>query len=69
MSKTRYGEHPAVGDQEVYGEQTRLALGNFKISGRRFPRAFVCAPGLIKGCAAADVPGLRFRLTIRGDER
>jgi len=69
MSKTRGGERPAVGDRAVYGEQTRLALGSFKISGRRFPRAFVRTPGLIKGCATADVPGLRFRLTDRGDER
>jgi fumarate hydratase class II len=36
----------------LYGEQTRAAVRNFTISGWRFPRAFIHALGLIKGCAA-----------------
>jgi fumarate hydratase class II len=36
----------------LYGEQTRLALRNFTISGLRFPRPFIAALGLIKACAA-----------------
>ncbi len=36
----------------LYGEQTRLAITNFRISGQRFPRAMIHALGLIKACAA-----------------
>ena len=36
----------------LYGEQTRLALENFRISDLRFPKALVHALGLIKACAA-----------------
>jgi fumarate hydratase class II len=36
----------------LYGEQTRLALANFDISGQRLPRPFIQALGLIKACAA-----------------
>jgi fumarate hydratase class II len=43
----------SVSGQEIlYGEQTRLAVANFRISGLRFPRALVGALGLIKACAA-----------------
>ncbi len=38
--------------QPLYGPQTRLALDNFPISGRRLPPAFIRALGLIKACAA-----------------
>ena len=37
----------------LYGEQTRLAIANFEISGQRLPRAFLRALGTIKGAAAA----------------
>ena len=43
---------PASGGEILYGEQTRLAIANFRISGLRFPRALVRALGLIKACAA-----------------
>ncbi|MES9856351.1 MAG: class II fumarate hydratase [Sedimenticola sp.] len=36
----------------LYGEQTLLALDNFKISGLRFPGIFIHTLGLIKACAA-----------------
>jgi fumarate hydratase class II len=36
----------------LYGEQTRLAISNFQISGQRFPRAFLWALGNIKAAAA-----------------
>jgi fumarate hydratase class II len=36
----------------LYGEQTRLAISNFQISGQRFPRAFLWALGTIKAAAA-----------------
>lgn len=41
---------PAV--ETLYGEQTRLAIANFSISGLRFPAPFIHALGLIKACAA-----------------
>jgi fumarate hydratase, class II len=37
----------------LYGAQTQRAVGNFPISGLRFPRAFLRALGMIKGAAAA----------------
>jgi len=40
----------------LYGAQTARALENFPISGRRFPRSFIRALGLIKS-AAAQVNG------------
>jgi fumarate hydratase class II len=36
----------------MYGPQTQRALENFPVSGIRFPRVFIRALGLIKGCAA-----------------
>jgi fumarate hydratase class II len=42
----------APGQEMLYGEQTRLALANFGISGLRVPRALVRTLGLIKACAA-----------------
>ena len=39
-------------DDRLYGRQTELALGNFGISGRPMPPAFIHALGLIKACAA-----------------
>jgi fumarate hydratase class II len=36
----------------LYGEQTRLAIANFDISGQRIPRAFLRALGTIKAAAA-----------------
>lgn len=36
----------------LYGEQTRLAISNFDISGQRFPRSFLRALGTIKAAAA-----------------
>jgi fumarate hydratase class II len=43
----------SVSGQEIlYGEQTRLAVANLRISGLRFPRALVGGLGLVKACAA-----------------
>jgi len=36
----------------MYGPQTQRAVENFPVSGIRFPRVFIRALGLIKGCAA-----------------
>ncbi len=36
----------------MYGPQTQRAIENFPLSGIRFPRVFIRAVGLIKGCAA-----------------
>src|SRR5947209_8980030 len=38
--------------EALYGAQTARAIENFPISGRRFPRAFIRALGLIKSAAA-----------------
>lgn len=47
------GPHATAPREDVlYGEQTRLAITNFRISGLRFPRAMIHALGLIKACAA-----------------
>jgi fumarate hydratase class II len=52
-------ERDSMGEMKVpraayYGAQTQRALENFPISGRRFPRRFVAALGMIK-LAAAEV--------------
>src|SRR3954470_11731136 len=39
--------------EALYGAQTARAIENFPISGRRFPRSFIRALGLIKAAAAA----------------
>jgi fumarate hydratase, class II len=54
-------EHDTMGEMRVpadalYGAQTARAVENFPISGRRMPRAFIRALGLIK-TAAATVNG------------
>jgi fumarate hydratase class II len=43
---------PASHQEILYGEQTRLAIANFRISGLRFQRTMIHALGLIKACAA-----------------
>jgi fumarate hydratase, class II len=50
-------EHDTMGEVRVpedalYGPQTQRAAENFPIGGRRFPRAFIQALGLIKAAAA-----------------
>ncbi len=50
-------EHDTMGEMRVpadalYGAQTQRAVENFPISNLRFPRAFICALGLIKSAAA-----------------
>jgi fumarate hydratase, class II len=50
-------EHDTMGEMRVpadalYGAQTARAIENFPISGRRFPRSFLRALGLIKAAAA-----------------
>jgi fumarate hydratase class II len=48
------GPHATAPREDVlYGEQTRLANANFRISGLCFPRAMIHALGLIKACAAS----------------
>jgi len=56
MSKTRR-EMDSLGEVSVpagalYGAQTARAAENFRISGRRLPRAFIAALGMIKQAAA-----------------
>jgi fumarate hydratase, class II len=56
MSATRT-EHDSMGSLEVpadalWGAQTQRAVQNFRLSGRRMPRAFLRALGLIKAAAA-----------------
>jgi fumarate hydratase class II len=47
------GPHATAPREDVlYGEQTRLAITNFRISGLRFPPAMIHALGLINACAA-----------------
>ena len=51
-------EHDSMGEVRVpsealYKAQTQRAVENFPISGIRFPRTFIRALGLVKGCAAA----------------
>ncbi|HJT88021.1 MAG TPA: class II fumarate hydratase [Bryobacteraceae bacterium] len=62
MSEAYRTERDTMGEMRVpaearYGAQTARALENFPISGKRFPRAFIRALGLIKS-AAAKVNGL-----------
>src|SRR5438045_2109012 len=50
-------ERDTMGEMRVpaevlYGAQTARAIENFRISGRRFPRSFIRALGLIKSAAA-----------------
>src|ERR1700716_321191 len=45
------GEVRVPGDA-LYGAQTQRAVENFPISGKRFPRAFLRALGLIKSASA-----------------
>ena len=50
-------EHDTMGEMRVpasalYGAGTARAIANFPISGRRFPRQFLRALGLIKSAAA-----------------
>jgi len=61
-------EHDTMGDVRVpenalYGAQTQRAAENFPISGRRFPRVFIRALGLIKS-AAASVNGTLGELPV-----
>jgi fumarate hydratase class II len=56
-------ERDSMGEMRVpaealYGAQTARAIENFPISGRRFPRAFLRALGLIKSAAAKTNAGL-----------
>jgi fumarate hydratase class II len=63
-------ERDSLGEMKVpedayYGAQTARALQNFPISGRRFPRAFIRALGIIKGACAranADLGALDARI-------
>lgn len=62
MSEAYRTERDTMGEMRVpaearYGAQTARAIENFPISGKRFPRAFIRALGLIKS-AAAKVNGL-----------
>ncbi|HTQ53929.1 MAG TPA: class II fumarate hydratase [Bryobacteraceae bacterium] len=57
MSNSYRVEHDTMGEIRVpasalYGAQTARAIANFPISGRRFPRSFIRALGLIKAAAA-----------------
>src|SRR3954469_9899060 len=50
-------ERDSMGEMRVpapalYGAQTARAIANFPISGKRFPRSFIRALGLIKSAAA-----------------
>ncbi|HAK88656.1 MAG: aspartate ammonia-lyase [Nitrospirae bacterium GWB2_47_37] len=51
IEKDSMGEVKVPSDA-LYGAQTQRAIENFKISGIRFPRAFIKALGLIKAAAA-----------------
>ncbi|HEV3331515.1 MAG TPA: class II fumarate hydratase [Bryobacteraceae bacterium] len=62
MSDSYRTERDTMGEMRVsvdalYGAQTARAIVNFPISGKRFPRSFIRALGLIKS-AAAKVNGL-----------
>ena len=50
-------ERDTMGDMQIpvsalYGPQTARAVQNFPISGRRFPRSFIRALGIVKSVAA-----------------
>jgi fumarate hydratase, class II len=49
---TEGGSSLSAGLVPLYGEQTRLAIANFDISGQKVPRAFLRALGMIKAAAA-----------------
>ncbi len=56
-------EQDSMGEMKVpnsayYGAQTQRAVDNFPISGRRFPRSFIAAMGMIKRAAAEVNHGL-----------
>src|SRR5579871_3742437 len=51
MERDTMGEM-AVPSEALYGAQTARALANFPVSGKRFPRSFIRALGLIKAAAA-----------------
>jgi len=58
MSDSFRIERDTMGDVEVpalalYGPQTARAIQNFRISGKRFPRSFIRALGMVKSAAAA----------------
>jgi fumarate hydratase, class II len=51
-------ERDSMGDMEVpaaalYGPETARAVHNFPVSGRRFPRSFIRALGMVKSAAAS----------------
>ena len=50
-------ERDTMGDMQIpvsalYGPQTARAVQNFPISGRRFPRSFIRALGIVKSAAS-----------------
>ncbi|PCI40123.1 MAG: aspartate ammonia-lyase [Elusimicrobia bacterium] len=47
-----------VPSDALWAAQTQRNIANFPISGQRFPRAFLEAIGLVKGCCAAANAGL-----------
>jgi fumarate hydratase, class II len=58
MSDSFRIERDTMGDMQVpasalFGPQTARAIQNFPISGRRFPRSFIRALGIVKSVAAA----------------
>src|SRR6476661_2824540 len=62
MSEEFRIERDSMGEMRVpasalYGAQTARAIANFPISGKRFPRSFIRALGMIKS-TAAKVNGL-----------
>jgi fumarate hydratase class II len=66
MSDSFRIEHDTMGDMRVpasalYGPHTARAIQNFPISGKRFPRSFIRALGMIKS-VAANVNGRMGRL-------
>jgi fumarate hydratase class II len=57
MSNSFRIERDTMGDMQVpasalYGPQTARAINNFPISGKRFPRSFIRALGIVKSAAA-----------------
>jgi fumarate hydratase class II len=57
MTDSHRIERDTMGEMRVpagalYGAQTARAIENFPISGKRFPRSFIRALGLIKSAAA-----------------
>lgn len=52
VSKQTTMENLETDEPVLYGEQTRMAMRNFQISGLRLPSIFIRALGLIKACAA-----------------